>query len=69
MHVDIFVKVTMKEGVVDIELMKMQPMCHGKSKKGTNNDHLGNESKGLYEVKAFLLIITFSHQPGFISLD
>jgi hypothetical protein len=43
----------MKEGVIDVELMKMPTSSHRKSKKGIDSDNHGNMSKNVYVVNAF----------------
>jgi hypothetical protein len=60
-HVDFFVKVTMKEGVVDIKLMQMPSIRGGKGKERTDSDHLSDMSKCLRIIKDSLLVVTFSH--------
>jgi len=57
-HVDFFVKVTMKEGVVDVKLMHVPSTWGKKGDEGANSDHRSDMTEGLRIIKACLLVVT-----------
>jgi len=65
LHVNFLLKITMKEGIFDIQLMK-RPVtycCH--CKEEANSSHLGHGRESVTIVKAINLSVPFCNQSGF----
>ena len=61
LHVDLFLKVTMKKCIFNIKLME-RPITHGShSKEQTDSSDLSDWRESITIIKAIYLSITFSH--------
>jgi len=65
LHVNFLLKITMKEDIFDIQLMKwpVTNCCHGKEE--ANSSHLGHEIETVTTIKAINLSVPFCNQSGF----
>ncbi|KAL2656120.1 hypothetical protein AAZV13_04G103300 [Glycine max] len=64
LHINLLLKITMEESILNVKLMK-RPMTHGcHSKKQTNSGDFSHRRKGVTLIKAINLSITFSYQSN-----
>lgn len=68
MRVDLLMQLTIKKGIIDIELRNGLVANRSHRKKNTNSGHVSHRSKHLVIVTTTLLLKTTSHKTSLISL-
>jgi hypothetical protein len=68
LHIDFLTKLTIKKGVLDIQLRDRPLTDRGNSEKGPNSGHMSNWSKCLLIVNAILLLKATSHKASLVAL-
>jgi hypothetical protein len=68
LHIDFLTKLTIEEGVLDIQLRNRPLTNRGNSEKGPNSGHVSNRSKSLLVVNTILLLETTRHKASLIAL-
>ena len=69
LHINMFSKSTIEEGVLDVKLPKRPFVGHNKRKYNTDSGSLDNRTKGVSVVETRYLCITFGNKASFETLD
>lgn len=67
-HINLFVKITMQEGVVNIHLIKGLVSMSSQGNNGTDTSHTNDKRKCFLVVNTKLLSVTLGHKPSLVAL-
>ena len=65
-HIDLFGKMPVEKGVINIKLAKALLAMEGNAEHNTDGDRIDHGTKSLMKVNTRLLVKAFSNKPGFI---
>jgi hypothetical protein len=68
LHKDFFTELTIKEGVLDIQLRNGSLTNRSNCKKSPNSSHVSNRSEGLLIVTTLLLLEAVRHKTSLVAL-
>src|SRR5436189_5163073 len=68
-HVNSLNKITMKKGILDIQLTEGPATRNGKTKNGMNRSGPDNMTESFIKINTSLLMETLCYKPGFVVLN
>src|SRR3954468_6705189 len=68
-HVNSLNKITMKKGILDIQLTEGPATRNGKTEDGTNRSGPDNRTESFIKINTSLLMKTLCYKPGFVALN
>ena len=69
LHINMFSKSTIEEGVLDVKLPKRPFVGHNKRKHNTNSGSLDNRTKSVSVVETGYLCIAFGNKASFVTFN